>query len=62
MFGQRPVFQELPGLPTYRPNKRQTLLFSATANQKQMIESKKGKKIRGIGDGAVRQLPRHIQE
>jgi hypothetical protein len=49
-------------LPAYIPQQRQTLLFSATANQKHRIEHHKGKRIKGIGEGAVRSLPRPIQE
>lgn len=37
---------------------RQTLLYSATANQG--MSSKK--KVRGVGEGAVRTLPAHLQE
>jgi len=62
ILGERPIFKELENLPPYVPKLRQTLLFSATANQKQSFDDKKGKKIKGIGEGAVRALPRHLQE
>eukprot|EP01035_Chromulina_nebulosa_P018144 gene18144-23798_t len=47
----------------YNPKERQTLLFSATASQKQLSSNnKKEKRVRGIGAGAVRSLPSHIQQ
>lgn len=49
-------------LPPYIPQQRQTLVFSATANQKQVGDDRKRKRIKGIGEGPVRSLPRSIQE
>ena len=48
----------------YLPRQRQTLLFSATAIQSQLDndKNKKKKKIKGIGSGAVRNLPYHLQQ
>ena len=48
----------------YLPRQRQTLLFSATAIQSQLDndKNKKKKKIKGIGSGAVKNLPYHLQQ
>lgn len=48
----------------YLPRQRQTLLFSATAIQSQIDNDKhkKKKKIKGIGSGAVKNLPYHLQQ
>ena len=49
--------------PQYIANQRQTLLYSATANHKQgPMDVKQLKKVKGIGEGVVRQLPLHIQQ